>query len=499
MRANSSTKSSFVAEYVWSLGATALPLVALFLISLVTARLLGPRVVGLINSTMALATVLLIVGKYGVEGASSRLMSEYEVTAPWRIPRLIRLSVLQRLMFTVPTAIAAAVFARPFASFFKDPALVAPFRLSAFLIVAVSLNELSDLLLIGISRFRLLFMMRFAVLVCKVGLVYAVAFLGKGADGVIGMYGLGAILPTIAAFLILFRMPSVGAPAHDTEPIWTRLLRLSTPLAVSYASYAVFTLQDKLMLQYYQGAEAVGLYSMARNLTEAALFPTFALVMTLRPKLAGAYAAGDRDRCADVVNRSMRAGYLYGVLALVVFACLPRPLVVGLFTEKFAPSASILLIFIPLIVMRCIGAVVLPGLIAAERAGTYARLTFAGAVCNFILNALLIPRWKAEGAAVATVISYVPIEILGLRALWRTFPRFWHRNDWIVVAKTVPPAIVIVLLYRLFVPEPTNLAVTIVHALAVCAVFVGILVGMRAVTREEMGEIVRSLRRRRER
>jgi len=496
MTTNSSAKSSFVAGYVWSLGATALPLLALFLISLITARLLGPRIVGLINSTMAFATVLLIVGKYGVEGASSRLMSEYEVTAPWRIPRLIRLSVLQRLMFTVPTAIVTAVFARQFASFFKDPALVALFRLSAFLIFAVSLNELSDLLLIGMSRFRLLFAMRLAVLVCKVALVYVVAFLGKGANGVIGMYSLGTILPTIVAFFILFRIPSGEAPPSDVEPIWSRLLRLSTPLAISYASFAVFTLLDKLMLQYYQGAESVGLYSMARNLTEAALFPTFALVMTLRPSLASAYACGDRERCADVMNHSMRAGFLYGALALVVYACLTRPLVVGLYTAKFEPSAAILLIFLPLIIMRCIGVVVLPGLIAAERAGTYAWLTFAGAVCNFILNVLLIPRWKAEGAAVATVVSYVPMEILGLRALWRAFPRFWHRRDWIVIAKTTPLAAAIILIYRYLVPEPANLAVTIVHALAICAVFMGVLVGVRAVTREEIGEIARSLGRR---
>ena len=496
MTAERTGKGSFVAGYVWSLGATALPLLALFLISLITARLLGPRLVGLINSTMAFATVLLIVAKYGVEGASSRLISEYEVTSPWRIPRLIRLSVFQRLLFTVPTAAAAAVFARPFAAFFKDPALVSLFHLSSFLIFAVSLNELADFLLIGLSRFRLLFIARLAVLVCKVALVYVVAFLGWGAEGVIGMYSLGAILPTVAVFFILFRIPAAGAPSVDEEPIWTRLLRLSTPLAVSYASFAVFTLQDKLMLQYYQGAESVGLYSMARNLTEAALFPTFALVMTLRPSLAGAYAAGDRERCAAVVNRSLRAGFLYGVLALVVFACLARPLIVGLFTEKFAPSAPILLVFVPLIVMRSIGVVVLPGLVAADRAGTYARLTFAGAVGNFILNALLIPRWRAEGAAVATVISYVPIEVLGLGALWRVFPRFWRRGDFAVVAKALPPAAAIIFCYRSVIPEPPNLIAAIAHAIAICAVFIGALVGLGAVTRAEIAEIAASLRRR---
>ena len=91
----------------------------------------------------------------------------------------------------------------------------------------------------------------------------------------------------------------------------------------------------------------------------------------------------------------------------------------GLFSDRFAESAGILVLFIPLLVMRSIGAVILPGLIAANRAGTYARLTIAGAATNFVLNAFLIPRWGAEGAVISTLLSYLPIEILGLVAVSR--------------------------------------------------------------------------------
>ena len=157
MESRAASKGSFAAGYLWTFGATALPLLSAFFISLITARWMGPHVVGLINSTMALATVLLIVGKYGVDGAASRLLSEYQVNAPWRMGRLVRLSVLMRLLFTIPTGVAAFICAPWFTTFFKEPALLPLFKMSGLLILAVSLNELFDLMILGISRFRYLF------------------------------------------------------------------------------------------------------------------------------------------------------------------------------------------------------------------------------------------------------------------------------------------------------------------------------------------------------
>jgi O-antigen/teichoic acid export membrane protein len=493
MESHTSSKSSFAAGYLWTFGATALPLLSAFLISLITARWLGPGGVGLINWTMAFATVLLIAGKFGVEGAASKLLSEYQTTAPWRMSRLIRLGVLMRLMFTVPAGLVALVFAPWFTTFFKEPALLPLFRLSGLLILAVSLNELFDLMTIGISRFRFLFFVRCSMLAAKVSLVLAAVLLGLGVEGVLGGYIAGTIIPCALSITMLFAVSGGAAPAGDGERIWSRLFRLSVPLAISGASVAIFTVEDKLMLGFFQSKVDVGLYSVARSLAETALFPTFALIMMLRPGLASAYAAGDRERCAALANRSIRGSFVYAALVAVVFACLARGIVVGLFGPRFEPSALLLVLFIPLIVMRCIGVVVLPGLIAANRAGVYARLTFAGAAVNFILNIALIPKLASTGAIIATLASYIPIEIIGLKTLWGVFPRFWGRADTVAVAKTVPVAALIALAYRFFIDEPPNLFMTILHALAITAIFGTLALALKIVTRAEIAGIVRPL------
>ncbi|UCF04299.1 MAG: oligosaccharide flippase family protein [bacterium] len=493
MELKSSKEGSFTEGYYWSFGATALPLIGAFVVSLIVARFMGPRAAGLIYWTMALATVLLIVGKFGIYGAASRLASEYTVARPEAIPGLVRSSLLLRFLFTVPTAVAATVLAPRLARFFGEEALVPLFRVGGALIFAVSVNELAALIILGLKRFRLLFAMRLSMLVLRVSLVLAAALLAVGAVGVIWAFIAAAMLPGAVIFGILLRMPS-PRPAATHSPIqWGRLVKLSAILAVSGASVTIYSLLDKLMLGYFAGPIQVGLYSMARNVVEVSLFPTFALVMILRPALAGAFAEGDTARCARLVNRSIRNSFFYAACVVVVFSCLARPLIIGLYKESFAVSAELLVLFLPLIVMRSIGAVILPGLIAAERAGTYARLTVIGAICNFTFNAILIPVWGAKGAVLSTLISYLPIDVLGLRALAGAVPGFYRSRDLLVSLKAALAAACIIFLYLRFLPAPGNFLMTIVTAITLTVIYIGVLLLIRVLTFSEIDQILKPI------
>ncbi len=451
---------------------------------------MGPEVVGLISLTQAVATIFLIVAKFGVEGAASRLASEYQVSAPWRIPRLVRLGTSLRFLFTVPTAAVAALLAPQLSRLFGDPSLLPLFRLGGLLILAVSLSEYAGLVVLGLKRFRLLFGMRVAMLGLKIGLILAASILAMGASAVMGAYIAASLVPGVAILAVLLMIKEEKSPGPDAEPILRRLVSLSLPLAISGASVTVYSLLDKIMLGYFSETSQVGLYAMARNIVETSLFPTFALVMALRPSLTAAHTSGDRRRCSDLVYRSIGNSFFFASVVVVVLACLSKPLVVGLYTVEFLPSARLLLLFLPLIIMRSLGAVILPGLIAVEKAGMYARLTLTGALLNFILNAMLIPRWGAVGAVSATLASYLPIEVLGLREVGRSFGGMWRGGDWIRLVKTVVTGGLIVLLYMRLVPNPERFVITVLHACALVAVYTAVSIGLGVVS---LGEIKRQL------
>ncbi len=416
------------------------------------------------------------------------MVSGYSVSEPDLVGPAVRTSLLMRLLFTVPVCLITVVSARWFAVFFGEEALEPLFRISALLILAVSINELASLLAVGLKRFRLLFLMRTVMFVLRTGLVAGVIYVAAGPGGILGAYTAAALLPAILIFSILLAAYRSGSVFRLERPVWKKMLRLSAPLAVSGASVTIYSLLDKLMLGYFHGAAPVGIYSIARNLLETSLFPTFALVMILRPALAGGWAAGDHDRCRSLIDKSILNAVFYSVCVITLFSCLAMPLVTGLFSSEFADSAKILLMFLPLILMRSIGSVILPGLIAADRADTYARLTLTGAVLNFLLNLALIPRYGANGAVISTLLSYLPVEILGLRALWKVLPGFWKQGNWSRVVRCLMTGAAVVLAYRSMIESPDDLFPAIVHAAVLVLVFTGGLVLTRAITLTEIRE-----------
>lgn len=199
------------------------------------------------------------------------------------------------------------------------------------------------------------------------------------------------------------------------------MLALSVPLAVSSASVTIYSQMDKLMLGYFDGVAEVGQYAVARAVTEVSLFPSFAFVMTLRPALASRYATGDVGACVGLIRNALRVSLVFGVLFAAVYAVLAERLMVLIYSEEFRYAGSLMSVFLVVLVLRSLGAMVLPALVAAERTKSYAYLTTISAVINFGLNLVLIPRFHAWGAVAATIVSYGVLLVAGLRQAFQIF------------------------------------------------------------------------------
>jgi O-antigen/teichoic acid export membrane protein len=232
-----------------------------------------------------------------------------------------------------------------------------------------------------------------------------------------------AWLVGIAAFALLLRryLPQVAPDHGEHRSIRRRLLAMSIPLAVSSASVSIYTQVDKLILGYFDTLEEVGQYSIARAVTEVSLFPAFALVTTLRPALAARYSHGDTLECSQLIRRSVRFTLVAGVWFGSIFLAMSVPLVSLVYSSEYRYAGELMAWFSWVIVIRSLGALVLPALLAADRIRTYAWLTAAAAVLNFALNLVLIPRMHSRGAILATIISYGLLLVFGMREVFDVF------------------------------------------------------------------------------
>jgi len=407
-------------SFFLSLAITVLPVASGFVVSWVIARWGGPRVIGTVSWVMSFATAALILAKFGLDLASSRLASEYGVKNPGYLRRLFKAGITFRVVFTLVVGGLILAFARPLAAFFGDTSMAGAIGFGALVVVCASFYEFQENFLVGLNRLGTVYKIRSTHLIARITFTIALVFLGAGASAILGGYCAAWLIAILAYALLLHRYLPAGH-VDSPEGMTRRLLVLSATLAISSASVTIFSHMDRLMLGYFSGVEEVGQYAVARNIAEVSLFPVFAIVMMLRPALASRYSTGEVAECSRIIRTSLRFSLVSGVLFAAIFAVLGAPLVTFVFSESFRYSGELMVLFIWIIAFRSIGSVILPALIAADRTKAYAYLTTLSAVINFVLNLVLIPRYQSKGAILATIISYGVLMLIGLREVVSTY------------------------------------------------------------------------------
>src|SRR5688572_28568125 len=490
-------ESSVGQSFAWSLTLSLLPVVAAFVSSWIIARFSGPTVWVTVSWAMAFATQLLIVAKVGIELCASKLASEYGVSKPGVLRDLLRIASNLRLAFTLPTALLTYFFAPQIAELLHNVSLTAAVRISAAIIFCASIYEFQEQFLVGLNRHNTVSRIRATMLSLRLISTVAVVAIGLGAVAILAGY-VAAWLIGIAAFSLLLRRYLPRMDDHSEHAsIRRRLLAMTVPLAVSSASVAVYTQIDKLVLGYFDTVEEVGQYSLARAVMEVSLFPAFALVTTLRPALAARFARGELRECSRIVKRSLLLTLVAGVCFGSVFLVLSVPLLELVYSPEYRYAGELMSWFASVIVIRSLGAMVLPALLAADRIRTYAWLTAGAAVLNFVLNLVLIPTMHSRGAILATIVSYGLLLILGLREVFQVFNvRLHTRALWRAIRTLLAGALVagvIWLVIRQLQVETWvwTLGLATLHVAAYAALIVAFRVVRPAEIRPLMGNLLR--------
>lgn len=204
-------------------------------------------------------------------------------------------------------------------------------------------------------------------------------------------------------------------------PRWERLhlsdLSEGLSFSLSGSSISVYNDIDKTFLVSLGQTYAAGIYSAAYRVVDVATTPLYGVYAAAMPRLfrAGQKSVGDANA---FTNRLMLRTVPYGIaVAMALYACaglLPR-----VFGASFAGSATILrwLCLLPLIrvLHYAWGSAITAS--ASQWNRTATQLGAAG--LNLLLNALLIPRWSWQGAAIASLLTDGSLALSSRIVLWR--------------------------------------------------------------------------------
>lgn len=219
-------------------------------------------------------------------------------------------------------------------------------------------------------------------------------FRGLGCEGAAGAQAAASVVAGIA---LAAGCGVAASPAFAGLP---GVLRAARPFLVSVLFTSIYQQADRLLL-FWLGSEAeLGHYAAAANLVAALTMLGGALSAASLPTLFR-----ERERAFAIVAERVRLSVLLALPAALALAILREPVVATLFGDGFARAARPLGALAPCLVLRLVAGAYGDYLTALDRQGARNRAQALAALLNVALNAFLIPRWGAVGAAASFVLS----------------------------------------------------------------------------------------------
>ena len=244
----------------------------------------------------------------------------------------------------------------------------------------------------------------------------------------------------MAVLLLVFYSREMGG----TQPLcWSRphgksLLRKSYHYILSGLMIAVYGQMDRIMLKEMLGEVSVGYYSAAYTVCTAWPFVLAAIIDSARPIILEEYKAGSPMYETHIIRLYSAIVYISLAVGLVM-TVFSKPVILLLYGREYLPARGALCILCWFAAFSYLGGARSVYTVPQGKQKYEKYLAAAGAVCNLVLNAILIPVWGINGAAFATLITqlftnvimgfFIPairennILILKSLAVWRHFGR----------------------------------------------------------------------------
>lgn len=169
----------------------------------------------------------------------------------------------------------------------------------------------------------------------------------------------------------------------------------------------VYTILDKSMIGIITESDyANGCYEQSERMARLAITVVTSVGTVILPRVANLYHNNNLDEAKRYVYLAFRVVWMISlpiVLGLIAISSVFIPLFLG---EGFDDSITLLCIFSLLVLAVSLAYIVgLSYLVPTNQQNVYTVAVTIAACVNFLINILLIPKYSAFGAAIASVIA----------------------------------------------------------------------------------------------
>ncbi len=402
------TKRTIAKNTFWLFGGQIIGRLLRATIIIYSARVLGASSWGAFSYALSLAAFLIIFSDFGINA----LLTRESVKSPE-----LRRKYLSTAFFIKSSVIIALI---SLVLLFGDKLTNLPEAIVLMPIVAIiltfdSLRDLATAMARSLDKMHI----EAAVNVFTNFSIAAIGFylltVNQTALSLTWSYAIGTGLGLLLAVYLL-REYFIDIFKNFDKSLVKIIVTSAWPFGLLGLMGVIMINTDILMLGWLTSAEETGLYSaaqkpiqllyVAHSLLAAAFFPTLTRL---------AKETGDNFRA--VFERGLATIYLIAAPLAVGGAILSAPIVKLLYGATYAPAYVSFAILAATIIVVFPATLIANAIFAHEKQKNLLGYVALGVFGNIFFNALFIPIWGMEGAALSTLINQIVINIY----LWQQF------------------------------------------------------------------------------
>ena len=380
---------------IWIISCKIVQAVLTLLITILTARCLGPSNYGVINYAAAVVSFFVPIMQLGLRNT---LVQEF-VNDPDKSGEILGTSIVLSLISSA--ACMFGVFSFALAANFNEPSTI-------IVCVLYSLNLPFQALEMVQYWFQSKLISRYQSVVSLiayflVAIYRAFLLLTKQS---IYWFSISQALDyaIIAVTLLVFYKKISKQSLSFSKERGKAMLAKSKYYILSNIMVTIFGHTDKVMLQLMAGDEETGFYSAALTCATMTSFIFAAIIDSARPAILENKKV-DQKKFEDSVT-ALYTISIYFALAQSLAITLFAPLIIKImYGSSYAASAVILQVVVWFTTFSYLGSVRNIWILAEHKHQYLWKINVLGAVSNVILNLILIPFMGAVGAAIASLVT----------------------------------------------------------------------------------------------
>jgi O-antigen/teichoic acid export membrane protein len=292
-------------------------------------------------------------------------------------------------------------------------------------------------------------------------------------------YGAGFLVSTLVGYTIYKLMGYYSGGKFDWSQCKVILLE-GGALGLAFIIAQTYVSLGTLMLNFMKGETAVALYSSAYRIVAPINAVGILFTIAVFPVVSRLFAQADWQR----LSATMRLTTKLMISAILPIACIlivkAEDIIVLLFKEPYANAADSLRILSATMIIIWICAGYARFITAAGANKKYLIAVSTAALVNLVLNLLLIPRYGASGAAVATLAAEI-----GSFVCMFGFAQKIRKNPFLPLV--IKPLIAGICMCAVLIFLKSNLFVEMIISVSVYAL---IFILLRGVDREDLKLLV---------